>query len=239
MVEREHILAEIRRTAEGNGGKPLRRGRFRIESGISDGDWRGRYWARWGDAVLEAGYAPNHLQQRIADDVVLSQLIPEVRRLGRLPTISELDMRRRENDGFPSRGVVTRLGPKQTLAFKLADYCKERPDCADVLQIIEPLLATPEVPGDDNDEPSELGYVYLMKSGRYYKLGRTNSVGRREYELTLQLPEQAVGVHAITTDDPVGIENYWHRRFADKRKRGEWFELTQADVKAFKRRKFM
>lgn len=79
----------------------------------------------------------------------------------------------------------------------------------------------------------------MLKSGRYYKVGATNSFGRREREIALQLPERATTVHVIKTDDPFGIEHYWHTRFADRRKNSEWFELTQKDVRDFKRRKFM
>jgi len=83
------------------------------------------------------------------------------------------------------------------------------------------------------------GFVYLIRSGRYYKIGRSNAAGRRERELAIQLPEKTQKVHEIRTDDPVGIEVYWHNRFRDLRKNGEWFELTAADIATFKRRKFM
>lgn len=237
---REFILAEIRRCAEANGGKPLGRDRFGDETGIRDKDWIGKYWARWGDAVTEAGYAPNTLQgQRLDDTALLTALALLVRSLGHYPTDPELRLQRRQDAEFPSPNVVhTRLGSRAEQIRALADFTSGVDDFADVHALVAPLVAGA---AKSEDSAPAMGYVYLLKSGKYYKIGRSNSVGRRERELSIQLPQKVERVHAIETDDPPGIEHYWHRRFREQRVRpdAEWFVLSADQVAAFKRRRTM
>lgn len=163
-----------------------------------------------------------------------------IREVEHFPTNPEVRLRRRTDPNFPSHNVFRRFGGKAGLAARLVDYCKGDGDRQDAFLICEAAsvreLRTPAVPAE-HAEPSATGTVYLMKSGAHFKIGRSNSVGRRAYELAIQLPEKLELVHAIETDDPVGIERYWHNRFADRRANGEWFTLTKADVAAFRRRK--
>jgi hypothetical protein len=71
------------------------------------------------------------------------------------------------------------------------------------------------------------------------EIGKAILVEQRMNQIALKLPEELELIHTITTDDAYGIEGYWHKRFADKCTNGEWFHLAPADVRAFKRRKFM
>ena len=70
------------------------------------------------------------------------------------------------------------------------------------------------------------GHVYLLRHGQDYKVGRSNDVARRRREVALLLPQDLEEVHRIDTDDPEGIERYWHERFKARHVRGEWFRLT-------------
>jgi hypothetical protein len=195
--------------------------------------------ATWGDALREAGFEPNRLQPAYSEDVLIEKFIGFMRELGRFPVATEVKMRARNDDGFPWHNTFARFGSKGQFAKRIMEYCNSRTGYDDIIALCRPIVPA-EIKEARKDEAEEvIGFVYLMKSGSHYKVRRSNAVGRREYELTIQLPERLVTVHAIRTDDPAGIEGYWHRRFASERKNGEWFDLTTADVKAFKRRKFM
>jgi hypothetical protein len=236
MRTRESILSEIGRTAKESG--PLGVRRFEAETGINSYEW-GRYWARWGDALREAGFEPNEFQAGYTEDVLIGNLIRLIRELGKFPTMRELEVKQHEDTKFPSKKVFQHLGAKGQLATKVLAYCKDRIGYDDVMRLCAPHVIRTQLQLESRKSEPDEGYVYLIKSGRYYKIGKTNATGRREYELAIQLPQKPKTIHVIKTDDPAGIEAYWHKRFDNKRQGGEWFDLNVDEIRAFKRRKFM
>ncbi len=238
-MNRQHILEEIKRTAAENGGKPLGVRKLEAETGIRQLDW-GKYWARIGEAHQEAGLEPNEKTIAIEEDDLIRPLLILARELERFPTQSDLRVRAHAVSAFPSvRTFRKRLGTKTEMVSKILAYCAARPEYSDIVPWcnIDSNIEADDLP--EKPDTASDGFVYLMKSGRFYKIGRTNSIGMREYTLKIQLPDEVKTVHHIKTDDPVGIEAYWHKRFETKRKNGEWFDLSAQDVSAFRRRKFM
>jgi hypothetical protein len=241
-VKKAHILDEIRRMAAANGGVALGEARFEAETGIKRRDWYGIHWARWGDAIQEAGLTPNRLNTAFEEDKLLGSYARYAQELGHLPTAGELRLKRRADAEFPSWNTFDRFGTKVELLKRVRKHYQANANLANVIVFCDEYLLTADADSEDDEPEADevvIGSVYLIKSGRFYKIGKSNSAGRREYELSIQLPERAEKVHEIRTDDPTGIEDYWHRRFAHKRLNGEWFNLGAADIAAFKRRKFM
>lgn len=238
-MDKEHIICEIRRTANANGGLALGWRRFEEETGIRYYDWYGQYWTRWSDAVREAGFEPNRMSEAYDETFLVGQLVLLTHRLGRVPTQGDLLLATKNDPAFPSEKVFRRLGSKPQRAARILTYCEANPGYDDVAALWQQVpTAEPEaVVTEAEDAPNAPGYVYMLKHGtrREYKIGRTNNPLRREGELGIQLPEKCQPVHYIKTDDPAGVEAYWHNRFASKRKEGEWFALTLQDVRAFKR----
>ncbi len=215
--------------------------KFYRVTGIKESDWSGRYWARWSDALAEAGYPPNALQGPLDELDLLRSLVEAIDSLGKWPTSAELRLYGRSVADFPSHNTFRRLGSKLSQARAILTHSDELGTPTQVLAICEAITASYVENSEPSDRPTARpkGSVYLVRSGRFHKIGHANDTARRAYELRLLLPEKVIVVHQIETDDPVGIEAYWHRRLADRRANGEWFSLTADDIAAFKARKSM
>jgi len=243
-MDKQYILSEIKRTADDNDGRPLGIDRFREETGIRKEDWYGIHWVKWSDAQLEAGYEPNQFGEPAFDEEWMITKISELARdIGHIPTRPECKMRKREDPDFPNITTIrNRLGNRAELIARIKEFCITQEGWKDILGFCEKAIA--ELPkqelnnNDDSTQP-ETGHVYMLKHGKVYKIGRSTDASRRHKDIRVQMPYKTEEVHVIETDDPVGIEAYWHNRFKDKRLEGEWFELTAADVRAFKKRRFM
>lgn len=231
---REQIILEIRRLAEENGGKAPGVMAFERVTGVREAAWRGIYWARWSDALAEAGYEPNEWQGKHSTEFVFGKFIEACRHYTHVPTNSELQIYARGKESFPhAKSLYGHFGSKDALLRQLRAWVVDKSEFSDVADMLGTETTQPAISSREQE-----GLVYLIKSGAYYKIGRSDELERRVKEIRIALPEAAILVHSIRTDDPAGIEGYWHRRFNDKRANGEWFKLTSADVAAFKRRKF-
>jgi Meiotically up-regulated gene 113 len=237
-LDKQQIVAEIRRLALDNGGRAPGSRAFESATGVKKSEWYPHVWLRWGEALSEAGYPPNVFQEKITDDALLEKYVALSRDLGKFPLEGEIRRKAREDASFPSHSTFARFGGKEKLLQAVEAYCRKAGGLEEVLELCERRKTTSTqtktgVRKAGPKIPTEL--VYLMKSGKHYKIGRTNSVGRRRSELAIKIPVPPTTVHSVETDDPIGVEAYWHKRFADKRGEGEWFVLSQEDIKAFKR----
>lgn len=237
-MNRQEIISEIRRIAKTRGGKAPGIKAFSTETGVRYSDWFPNLWLRWSDAIREAGCEPNEFIFGYDTDFLVTKYIELIRELGHFPIQGELKIKQKTDKSFPNSTVFSRRCSKQEWVQKIIEHCQGKSEFDDIISFCSGVAgALHEDPNLINFDSHRTGYVYLMRHGarNEYKIGKTYNPIRREGEIRLELPEKIEPIHYIKTDDPAGIEYYWHSRFANKRKEGEWFSLTAEDIRAFKR----
>ena len=169
----------------------------------------------------------------------MSKLVGLVRELGHYPVKGEISMKCKSSPEFPSYGPYGKRGGIKAFLPLTLEYCRRHGGFDDVVAICGPLTQGTQESVTPTSEKLVDGFVYLIQSGKRYKIGATADLASRSKAIAVQMPDPTKTVHVIRTDDPFGIEGYWHRRFAEKRVGGEWFELSRDEVAAFRRRKTM
>ena len=171
MTTKQHIIAEIQRLAAARGGRIGIRA-FCSETEIPEHQILGVHWARWNDALTEAGVGTgSFFQPRTEDASVVEAFALLVHKLNKWPTQSDLQMERRRNGSFPSIRVIRRVRRASPFASRVLSYCAGRADLADVATIATEVAKAESAEAPVLDSASIVGYVYMMRSGRRYKIG--------------------------------------------------------------------
>lgn len=202
---RKRIIGEIRRLNKALGKAPGVRV-FQQETGIAQHEWDGKLWARWSDALADAGCAPNLMNQQLDSQLILAKYVEACRYYGRIPSRSELNLYKNVSAGFPDPKTIARhFGSREDIIAALTTLAFENDEFMDLARML-PVDSDMPIELSVGEKKLPLGYVYLNKSGAHYKVGRSDEIERRIKEIRTALPEKATLIHTITTDDPSGIE---------------------------------
>lgn len=113
------------------------------------------------------------------------------------------------------RGFYERITPDE---FEILNMSCEDPR--------QPKAPTPK------PKPAKIpGFVYVIKNDAgLYKIGKTINPKDRIKIFSVKLPFDIEYTMVIRTKDYSSLETKLHKRFAHKRKRGEWFTLSEDDI---------
>lgn len=244
-MEKAEIIACIQALAKTNGGVPVGRSRLLKEAGITEGQYS--KFGTLGELQAEAGYSPNSLNSALDEEDILRQLVDLCSLQGEFPTIQKMRAAREKfPQRFPSHNTYKRLGGTQAAkACAVVAWLSGKDILTNeesiALKICRPLAIKFEKETEVPDAHFEAcGYVYLFKDTTAYKIGSSIDPASRRLTLQTGNPRDIRLIHQIITDDPRGIEDYWHRRFNARRRimagGSEWFDLRREDVAVFRSR---
>jgi hypothetical protein len=231
MTDREKIIDQLKRTTVANGGVPLSTRAFFKETGLGPRDLHRCGWPTHGALLQSQGLARGTMRQAYSDDELFRPLAQLTRVLGHFPTQNEREVERHREPAFPSSEAYLRRARGASLEVEFVDWCRRSNAYPDLVAKLSGSI----VGAIKQRRPAVRGYVYMMRSGRRHKIGRETTEGARQAAAGTWLEDPRV-VHRIATDDPEGVERYWHERFRKQNKlvKGELYDLTAADVAAFK-----
>ena len=85
----------------------------------------------------------------------------------------------------------------------------------------------------EKEEMCKEGFVYLIKCGEFYKIGKTTNLEKRIKQLTTGNPYPLILVNSIYSLDIDSLEKSFHSYYRQKRIIGEWFKLNFEEVLEF------
>jgi hypothetical protein len=236
-LSKEFIVKTYKDMVEIRDGKLIGEHVFRRKSRICSAYWQGRYWRCWSEFQAELGFKPNLPNTRTPNEVLLQRYAELALELKKIPTHVELILRHKADPSFPDAATYWHLGRREARLDKLVAYCEGKSELAPVVELIR----------RDRERAQRVrrrptrnvqGIVYLSRRGSDYRIARIHASGRRHSVESVLLARRPDTVHAISTDDPEGIEFYWRRRFRLRRQGRNSFRLSDDDLAAFRNRRF-
>jgi Meiotically up-regulated gene 113 len=243
---RDEIVDLYRACTIKNENKPPHKKLFTEMCGVTEADVRRHFWRDgYTELAREAGVQPNLRNSRLDDNKVFEEYAKICLYIQKIPNSIQLAGAQREL-GTKTHSVDRRFkGGLDEFQGRFRGWLENCPPNLKAILEFDGWRKEESAQSGVSDSSANIkeGYVYmgLLKLGseKRYKIGKSVFVERRNAEISLQLPENLQLIHAIRTDDAYGIEDYWHKRFAAKNTKGEWFVLSLGDIRAFKKRKFM
>lgn len=78
------------------------------------------------------------------------------------------------------------------------------------------------------------GFVYLLKTGEFYKIGKTFNIKKRVSSIQTANPNKIELIAYKESGDAFSDEQEVHKLLKDYRVRGEWFKLPEELVSSLK-----
>jgi hypothetical protein len=89
--------------------------------------------------------------------------------------------------------------------------------------------------GNSYDPVSGLVYFVKNKENGFVKIGFTVDLLTRFQNLTYEHQVEMEVLHFVPTYDAAGLEKVFHSLYSEKRVDGEWFDLSDDDLKTIKK----